>query len=52
MGKLAEEYPVYGWCKNKGYPTKVHVAAIREHGYCDLHRKNFCVKELFRTLGS
>lgn len=41
MKSLHKTYPVYHWDKNKGYPTKQHRAAIREHGPCDLHRKSF-----------
>ena len=32
MYRIAEEYPMYGWKKNKGYPTREHRLAIREHG--------------------
>ena len=39
-------YPLYGFEKHKGYGTKAHVAAIKEHGYCDLHRRSFKVKGL------
>ncbi len=39
--KLAAEYPVYHWEKNKGYPTKDHRLAILEHGVCPLHRLTY-----------
>lgn len=39
--KLAAEYPVYHWDKNKGYPTKDHRLAILEHGVCPLHRLTY-----------
>lgn len=41
MNTLAEEYPVYDWAKNKGYPTKAHREAIRLHGISPYHRKSF-----------
>ncbi|MBO5790667.1 MAG: ribonuclease HII, partial [Clostridia bacterium] len=34
-------YPMYGFAKHKGYGTKAHMDAIREHGPCPLHRKTF-----------
>ena len=37
----AEEYPMYGWAKNKGYPTREHRLAIREHGLTPYHRLTF-----------
>jgi ribonuclease HII len=41
MCKLHEEYPVYLWNKNKGYPTKAHRAAISSHGITPWHRRTF-----------
>lgn len=41
MCALAEEYPVYGFAKHKGYGTKEHYAALREHGLCAIHRRSF-----------
>lgn len=41
MLKLDQEYPVYGWKKNKGYPTKEQRAAIRKYGITPYHRKSF-----------
>ena len=41
MQALHEEFPVYDWNKNKGYPTKAHRDAIREYGSTDHHRKTF-----------
>lgn len=41
MMRLAEEYPMYGWQKNKGYPTREHRLAIREHGLSPYHRLTF-----------
>ena len=41
MLQLHEEFPHYGWDKNKGYGTAVHRKAIIEHGPCMYHRKSF-----------
>lgn len=44
MLQLAEEYPVYGFEKHKGYGTAAHYAALREHGPCPAHRPTFLRK--------
>ena len=41
MKKLSEQYPVYLWEQNKGYPTKRHREIIRIFGPSPLHRKSF-----------
>ncbi len=41
MYRIAEEFPMYGWQKNKGYPTRDHRLAIREHGLTPHHRLSF-----------
>lgn len=41
MNKIAEEYPMYGWAKNKGYPTKAHREAIETYGSSPYHRMSF-----------
>jgi ribonuclease HII len=41
MVKIHEEFPMYNWQKNKGYPTKEHRNAIREFGATAHHRKTF-----------
>lgn len=41
MNRLHEEFPCYGWNRNKGYPTKEHRAAIAEHGTTPYHRLSF-----------
>jgi len=35
------KFPVYGFSENKGYGTALHLAAIREHGACAIHRTTF-----------
>jgi len=44
MEKMDLEYPQYGFAKHKGYGTKAHYAALREHGFCDSHRKSFLTR--------
>jgi len=41
MEKIHEEFPMYNWKQNKGYPTKAHRAAIKEYGITKYHRKSF-----------
>lgn len=41
MAKIHEEYPMYNWIKNKGYPTKEHRLAIKTYGVTKYHRKSF-----------
>ncbi|WP_158974373.1 ribonuclease HII [Cellulophaga sp. L1A9] len=41
MNVLHEEFPMYNWKQNKGYPTKEHRAAIRKYGITKYHRKSF-----------
>ena len=41
MRRLAEEYPQYGWAKNKGYPTREHRLAVRRYGVTPYHRLTF-----------
>ena len=41
MNKIHEEFPMYNWKKNKGYPTKEHRKAIREYGTTKYHRMTF-----------
>ena len=41
MENLHNEFPMYQWNNNKGYPTLAHRKAIAEHGICDYHRRSF-----------
>lgn len=41
MNMIHEEYPMYNWKKNKGYPTQEHREAIRKYGITKYHRKSF-----------
>ena len=44
MLELAEKYPEYGFEVHKGYGTKAHYEALRQHGACEIHRKTFLKK--------
>ena len=41
MNQLAGEYPQYDWQSNKGYPTRKHREAIRQHGTTPYHRMSY-----------
>ncbi len=41
MDSIHEEYPMYNWKQNKGYPTIEHREAIKKYGITKYHRKSF-----------
>lgn len=41
MMKIHQQYPMYGWDSNKGYPSVAHRKAIGQHGPCEYHRMSF-----------
>ena len=41
MNIIHEEFPMYNWKKNKGYPTKEHRDAIKKYGVSKYHRRSF-----------
>lgn len=41
MDSIHEEYPMYNWKQNKGYPTKEHRESIKKYGITKYHRKSF-----------
>ncbi|WP_435133428.1 ribonuclease HII [Formosa sp. A9] len=41
MNTIHEEFPMYNWKKNKGYPTKEHREAIKKYGVTKYHRQSF-----------
>ncbi|MEM6594369.1 MAG: ribonuclease HII [Pseudomonadota bacterium] len=41
MRALAQQYPVYNWGKNMGYPTKEHISALEQHGVTPHHRRSY-----------
>jgi ribonuclease HII len=44
MADYAAEYPYYGFEKNAGYGTAMHINGIKEHGLCPIHRRSFTKK--------
>ncbi len=46
MKRLSGYFPQYLWSKNKGYPTKEHINAVKLYGPSPLHRKTFLRKIL------
>jgi len=46
MGKIHNEYPEFGWNRNKGYPTSFHREALLRYGLTPYHRRSF---SLFNT---
>jgi len=41
MDQIHEEFPMYNWKQNKGYPTKEHREAIKKYGTTKYHRMSF-----------
>ena len=41
MSRLDRKWPAYGFARHKGYGVPAHLAALREHGPCPLHRMSF-----------
>ena len=41
MRRLARRYPLYGFERHKGYPTKAHYEALAIHGPCEIHRRSY-----------
>ena len=41
MLECDRQWPAYGFREHKGYGTRRHLAALREHGPCPVHRKSF-----------
>ncbi len=41
MVELDKKYPEYSFFKHKGYGTKIHQEAIKQHGPCEIHRNSF-----------
>jgi ribonuclease HII len=41
MDELDNRYPMYGFKRHKGYPTKEHIEAINKYGIIDEHRKSY-----------
>ena len=41
MIELSNKYPEYGFDKHKGYPTKMHLEALKKYGVLDVYRKSY-----------
>jgi len=41
MAELDGVYPGYGFARHKGYPTRLHLEALRKLGPCEIHRRSF-----------
>ncbi len=41
MEEAHQQFPNYGFNQHKGYPTKAHMAALKQHGPCHIHRRSF-----------
>lgn len=41
MKHCHERWPMYGFDRHKGYPTKAHLDALARHGACEIHRRSF-----------
>jgi ribonuclease HII len=41
MAEADHRFPEYGFGRHKGYPTPEHLAALRRHGPCPIHRRTF-----------
>jgi len=46
MFNISSEFPQYSFHKHKGYGTKAHIEAIKEFGFCSLHRLTYKIKAL------
>ncbi|MFZ1249312.1 MAG: ribonuclease HII [Candidatus Saccharimonadales bacterium] len=47
MAEMAAQYPGYSFEKHVGYGTAAHIAALKEHGVTDMHRKSFAPVRAF-----
>lgn len=50
MIQLDSEYPEYGFASHKGYGAAAHIAAVKKHGLCEIHRASFCSNIVAPTL--
>lgn len=41
LRQLHTRHPLYGFADHKGYATAEHLAALRQHGACEVHRRSF-----------
>ena len=50
LARLATRYPPYGWERNAGYGTPVHISALKERGLTPHHRRKFCASVFDRAV--
>jgi ribonuclease HII len=50
MDKIHQEFPQYGWDRNKGYATALHRDAIRKYGITPYHRRSFTLLDTQMSL--
>lgn len=50
MSDLSLEYPIYGWARNKGYPTVEHRKAVIQYGLSPFHRRSFILHEQLKLI--
>mgnify|MGYP000380035513 FL=1 len=52
MDALAVDFPQYGFAKHKGYPTRDHLQALRDHGVTPFHRQSYApVRKIIEECG-
>jgi ribonuclease HII len=49
MADYHRQYPAYGFDEHKGYGTPAHLAAIKKHGPCPIHRRTFSPFRMLQT---
>ena len=49
MIEAASRFPLYGFDRHKGYGSEEHIAMIKQHGPCALHRKSY-LKNILREV--
>jgi ribonuclease HII len=48
--ELDRQYPMYGFAKHKGYPTKAHIESLQQHGVSLVHRRSYApVRQLLAS---
>lgn len=50
MLRIHDEFPYYGWDRNKGYPSRLHREQVLKHGISPYHRKSFRLTDPQLTL--
>ncbi|HEX7411536.1 MAG TPA: hypothetical protein VF298_05275, partial [Bacteroidales bacterium] len=50
MSDISLQYPIYGWARNKGYPTAEHRKAIFQYGLSPFHRRSFILHEQLKLM--